>query len=410
MSGLTKLNKESIGLLSIGTFLEYFDLMLYVHMAVILNELFFPQTDTNSGQLLAAFAFCSTFVFRPIGALIFGYIGDLVGRKIVIIVTTMLMATSCLVITILPPYAQIGITASWLMMLCRVIQGMSSMGELIGAEIYLIETIKTKHLRYTGVSILGIAVCTGSFAALGIASLIINFGINWRYAFIFGLTIAVIGIFARTRLQETGEFSNSMKKLIEAQTKTVGKILPISNEKVPFSQIAAFFLTQSGWPISFYFIYIYCGNILKTSFGYSAEQVIHNNFIVSMFQLLSICTITFLISRKVYPLTIAKVILIPFTILIASSPYILEHAQTPFTILVLQCCFSLCMMGSVSGKGIYNIYFPVLTRFRYVAIIFSVALAVMYIFCSFGFIWLVNYFGYNGIYSILVVVVVSFGD
>ena len=73
---LTKEQKEAVGLLSIGTFLEYFDLMLFVHMAVLLNDLFFPKTDPFTASLLAAFAFCSTYLLRPIGALIFGYIGD----------------------------------------------------------------------------------------------------------------------------------------------------------------------------------------------------------------------------------------------------------------------------------------------------------------------------------------------
>ena len=71
------LNREQkraigIGLLSIGTFCEYFDLMLYVHMAVLINELFFPQYDTHVNRLLAVFSFCSTFIFRPLGALLFG--------------------------------------------------------------------------------------------------------------------------------------------------------------------------------------------------------------------------------------------------------------------------------------------------------------------------------------------------
>ena len=81
---LTRQQKEAVGLLSIGTFLEYFDLMLYVHMAVLLNELFFPKTDPFTASLLSAFAFCSTFVFRPFGALLLGYIGDHIGRKVTI--------------------------------------------------------------------------------------------------------------------------------------------------------------------------------------------------------------------------------------------------------------------------------------------------------------------------------------
>src|SRR5471030_1993160 len=106
-SSLNREQKEAVGLLQIGTFLEYFDLMLYVHMAVVLNDLFFPKTDPHTASLLAAFAFCSTFVFRPIGALVFGWMGDNIGRKSTIIVTTVFMSLSCVVMANLPTYAQI---------------------------------------------------------------------------------------------------------------------------------------------------------------------------------------------------------------------------------------------------------------------------------------------------------------
>lgn len=132
---LTKEQKEAVGLLSIGTFLEYFDLMLFVHMAVLLNDLFFPKTDPFTASLLAAFAFCSTYLLRPIGALIFGYIGDNIGRKHTVIITTLMMSGSCVVMSVLPTYAEIGITASYTIIICRIIQGMSSMGEIIGAQV-----------------------------------------------------------------------------------------------------------------------------------------------------------------------------------------------------------------------------------------------------------------------------------
>ena len=91
--------------MQIGTFLEYFDLMLYVHMAVLLNELFFPKTDPLTTALLTAFAFCSTYVLRSFGALLFGYIGDHIGRKTTVILTTMMMAASCTIMASLPTYA-----------------------------------------------------------------------------------------------------------------------------------------------------------------------------------------------------------------------------------------------------------------------------------------------------------------
>src|SRR5689334_17285052 len=96
-SSLRKDQKEAIGLLSIGTFLEYFDLMLYVHMAVLLNELFFPKTDLRTAATVQAFAFCSTYLLRPFGALLFGWIGDNIGRKSTVIITTTLMSISCVV-------------------------------------------------------------------------------------------------------------------------------------------------------------------------------------------------------------------------------------------------------------------------------------------------------------------------
>ena len=94
MFGLNKEQGEAVALLSIGTFLEYFDLMIYIHMAVLLNELFFPKTDMHTAALLSAFAFCSTYLLRPVGAIVFGYIGDHVGRKVTVVITTTMMSIS----------------------------------------------------------------------------------------------------------------------------------------------------------------------------------------------------------------------------------------------------------------------------------------------------------------------------
>jgi MHS family proline/betaine transporter-like MFS transporter len=118
---LTKEQKQAVGLLSIGTFLEYFDLMLFVHMAIILNELFFPKYDPHMTSLLAAFAFCSTYLLRPVGALIFGYIGDRYGRKNTVILTTFMMSSSCLVMAFIPTYNEIGLTATYAIIICRIV-------------------------------------------------------------------------------------------------------------------------------------------------------------------------------------------------------------------------------------------------------------------------------------------------
>jgi MFS family permease len=211
-TSLMREQKEAVGLLSIGTFLEYFDLMLYVHTVAFLNELFFEPNDPRSSSLVMAFAFCSTFVFRSVGALIFGWIGDHVGRKSTIIITTFMMAMSCLIMANLPTYAQIGNLAAWVVTICRVMQGMSSMGEVVGAELYITETINPPA-QYAIVGSLGVFASLGALGALGIASLVTIHDFNWRVAFWIGAVIALIGSVARTRLRETPEFVDAKRQL-----------------------------------------------------------------------------------------------------------------------------------------------------------------------------------------------------
>jgi len=289
---LTREQKEAVGLLSIGTFLEYFDLMLYVHMAVLLNELFFPKTDPFTASLLAAFAFCSTYILRPFGALLFGYIGDNIGRKHTVIITTFMMATSCTVMAVLPTYAQIGITASWLVTICRIIQGMSSMGEIIGAQIYLTETIK-RPIQYPIVALLSLLAALGGVAALGIASLVTIYHTNWRYAFWFGALVAVIGTVARTSLRETPDFVN-VKTRLKRTLNTINKDISVLSNQEPWKEkinpvhALNFFLIQCGWPICFYIAFIHCSSILQSSFGYSPEQVIHQNFFLAIIEMVGV--------------------------------------------------------------------------------------------------------------------------
>jgi len=306
---LTREQRQAVGLLSIGTFLEYFDLMLYVHMALLLNELFFPKTDPHTASLLAALAFCSTFVLRPIGALVFGYIGDHIGRRITVIITTMMMALSCFIMANLPTYAQIGVSATWIVTICRMLQGMSSMGELIGAQVYLTE-ISKPPIQYPAVTSIVTFAAFGTAAALAVASLVTSFGFNWRLAFWIGSGIALVGIAARTSLRETPDFADAKRQL--EQTFDDAKIdksklrnNPVWNEKVKKKTSLAYFLIECMWPVTFYFVYLHCSNVLKHSFGYTAEQVIHHNFVISIVHLLSYIVITYL-SYKIYPLIITK--------------------------------------------------------------------------------------------------------
>ncbi|MGL5720433.1 MAG: MFS transporter [Alphaproteobacteria bacterium] len=250
-SSLTRQQKEAAGLLQIGTFLEYFDLMLYVHLAVLLNDLFFPKTDPFTSSLISAFAFCSTYVLRPFGSLLFGYIGDTFGRKMTVVFTTSMMAVACIIMANLPTYAEIGIAAAWGITICRMLQGMSSLGEIVAAEVYLTESTKPP-VRYPIVAAVRAFSDFGSMMALAVASLVMSFTFNWRVAFWIGAGIAMVGSVARTRLRETPEFL----KMKQHKKEILQKGLGTEQEKIDKKTALALLLMFCSWPISFYFSYI----------------------------------------------------------------------------------------------------------------------------------------------------------
>lgn len=407
---LTKEQKEAIGLLSIGTFLEYFDLMLYVHMAVFLNELFFPKTDPFTTSLLSAFSFCLIFIFRPIGALLFGRLGDHIGRKSIVIITTCMMSLSCVVMAILPTYAQVGIISSWAMVLCRIIQGMSSIGEIIGAEIYLTETIP-KQFRSSSVTFLGTFSVLGATAALGMASFVFLFGLEWRFAFGIGALIALIGGVARTTLKETTDFADAKRRIQrninQYQIKDVEKDDILISERPNIKTTISLFLMDCSWPVCFYVGYIYCGDILHSTFSYTSEQVINHNFFVSLFELLMFIFLTYL-GKKSHALKILKIMVIPFLIFVFALPYLFFNLKTPFELMLIQGVIVAYGPVIMIAVPILFSYFPILKRFTYVGTIHALSRTIIYILTSFSLIYLTEYLHYWGIFIVMLIATIGF--
>ncbi len=414
---LKREQKEAIGLLQVGTFLEYFDLMIYVHMAVLLNDLFFPKTDAHTAALLSAFAFCSTFVLRPFGALLFGYIGDNIGRKTTVVLTTMMMSLSCIVMANIPTYEQIGITAAWAVTLCRIVQGLSSMGEIVGAEIYLTELIKPPA-QYPAVGLMSCSSAFGTMMALAVAMIVFSLQLEWRLVFWFGASIALIGTIARTRLRETPEFVDMKRRIRKAIARSrkseasqteefLKKTNFIGKEKVNRTVSTAFSLVYSAWPFCFYFCYVHCGGILKHDFGYSSEAVIKQNFIVSIIQCVSYLFFA-LLSYRVCPLKIIKVkalILAPFLLI---CPYLLINCKTGLHLMMIQSFVIFFSMTAAPAMPIFIKNFPIFRRFTYTSFIYALTRASMYVVTSFGLVYLTESLGHWGLLVIMFPVVIGF--
>lgn len=409
-SSLNREQKESIGLLSAGTFLEYFDLMLYVHMAVLLNELFFPQSDPHTASILAATAFCSSLAFRPIGALFFGWVGDQIGRRATIIVTTAIMAVSCIVMANLPTYAQIGVSAAWIVTICRILQGMSSMGELVGAQIYLTETV-SRPASYPAVAALSIFIGLGSMAALAVATLVTSSGFNWRIAFWIGAAIAIVSAAARTRLRETPDFLEMKRKWLKKQvhemnletdallgTDEGAKSNATWKEPVNFKTVLSCFMVYCGWPLCFYLAYLYFVPVLKESFGYSSADIIRHNFFLSIFSVI-LCTFDTYLSSKFHPIKILKVFGIFSLLVMVSLPFLITHLTSPVELFVIQALI-LSSLSTTPGDPVFLSYLPFYRRTTYATFLFALSRAVVYIITSFGLVYLGSYFGYFGIWII----------
>jgi MHS family proline/betaine transporter-like MFS transporter len=408
---LTGEQKQAIGLLSIGTFLEYFDLMLYVHMAILLNELFFPKTDPFTLSLISAIAFCSSYVLRPVGALIFGYIGDHIGRKHTVVITTLLMSISCVIMANLPTYEQIGITAAWLVTICRMIQGISSIGEITGSQLYLTE-ITTPPIQYPVVALILLASSVGSVTALGVASLCSAYGFNWRIAFWIGAGIALVGSYARSALRETPEFVNAklrLKRIFEDAGKNpqLLKNNYIIKEKVNKKVVLSLFLIDCALPVFFYLTYIHFGNFLKNTFNYSGSEVIYHNFKVGLIYLACAIIQTYL-SYKIHPLKILRTRMQIFAIFILLYPYLLGNISTPFHLLIFQACIIVFAPSNFPAVSVFFKHIPIFKRFTYSSVLHAVSHALIYVVTSFGLIYLVKQFGQTGVLIIIIPICVGF--
>ena len=399
---LTRQQKEAVGLLSIGTFLEFFDLMLYIHLSVLLNDLFFPKTDPTTAKLFAATAFCLTYVLRPIGGFIISRIGDTIGRKFTIMLTTFVMAFACVIMATAKTYEEVGITATIVVMLCRVLQGFSSLGEIMGAQIYITEILKNPW-RAVSSGIVVFAASLGSAFALIIASLAIS-GANWRLAFWIGAIIAIVGVFARTRLRETIDFIDYKRRMkIKINIDTEKNI-----EKPNKKTLLAFAFTEIHVPICFYVTYIFCAEIMKTRFGYTAEQVISQNLKVAIVLAIGVLIVAIL-AKSIHPIKTAMVTASIFIIALPFIPYWLGNVSNLFflgciQVLIKSFTFSTCgTLDAIQYK-----YFPTGKRFSCVAITYGFVFAFSSALVAFGLIPLTHYFGYYAILFLFVPVVIGY--
>ena len=214
----------------IGTMIEFYDFYIYgLAAALIFPTLFFPALSPASG-LLASFAtYGVAFLARPLGGVIFGYYGDRIGRKAMLIISLLLMGASTFLVGLLPGYAQIGILAPILLVVLRFFQGVGLGGEWSGAVLMAAEHAPAgRRAFYSGFPQVGPA--PGYLLSAGIFLLLVSAlpadqfaAWGWRIPFLLSIVLVGVGLFIRARLAETPVF----RRVIETRTEARIPILDV---------------------------------------------------------------------------------------------------------------------------------------------------------------------------------------
>jgi len=210
---MDNLSKKVIVSCFLAACLEMYDFVLFGFLVKVIHANYLSFLDENTATIIALAFFAVGFVVRPIGALIFGHIGDVFGRKKALVMSVSCMGIASLSMSLLPTYAAIGIVSCYLIVLIRIIQGLSVGGEFSGAIIYAIEHFNKKKAGLVG----GIIICgciTGVLLAMIMSKIVQNTNLpeySWRFAFLVGFGLSIIGYFVRTKLLETPEFLSSIK-------------------------------------------------------------------------------------------------------------------------------------------------------------------------------------------------------
>ena len=297
----------------IGNGLEWYDYALYGQMAVVLSVLFFPAGD-KAAALLATFGiFAVGFIVRPLGAILFGYIGDKYGRKKSLVIAILMMAIPTGCIGLLPTYESIGILAPILLTVIRVLQGLSLGGEFSGSIIYIVEHAPPHRKGIAGSASLAsliIGFLMGSLVSLFFVTALSEedfMSWGWRVPFLFGVVIGLVGLYIRTHCDESPAYK-------EAKAQGVISKQPLkdvfSQHKKPMLQGFLAYLTVT---VPFYLLSVYMISYMQTELQMSKADALLVNALAMATQLITILVaaqLSDIYGRKKIMLTAAILMLV----------------------------------------------------------------------------------------------------
>lgn len=196
----------------IGNFVEWFDYASYGYFATVIAHAFFPEIDKSAALMATYGVFAISFVVRPLGGIVWGAIGDRIGRKTALSYSILIMSAATTLIALLPSYGQVGLLAPALLLLVRMIQGFSASGEYAGATSFIAEySPADRRGFYTSMVPASTAagLLVGSLMSAGLFALLDDAQMQtygWRLPFLLAAPLGLIGLYIRLRLEDTPKF------------------------------------------------------------------------------------------------------------------------------------------------------------------------------------------------------------
>ena len=261
---------------SVGTLIEWYDFYIFGSLSTIIAQKFFPSENPTAALLSTLATFAAGFIVRPFGAIFFGRLGDLIGRKYTFLLTLVLMGGSTFLIGCVPSYATIGGWAPFLVLMLRLLQGLALGGEYGGAATYVAEHAPANRRGFY-TSWIQTTATLGLFLSLGIILGIRRLvgveeftnGNGWRYPFLLSIVLVVVSIFIRLRMNESPMFT----KLKNEGKTSVNPLKESFGHKENFKMVLiALFGATMGQGVIWYTSQFYAQNFILTKCNIDYEQ------------------------------------------------------------------------------------------------------------------------------------------
>ena len=264
----------------IGNVVEWYDFALYGYLAVVIGRLFFPSENPTASLLASYGVFAAGFVMRPLGAVVFGWLGDTIGRGRTMLISVAMMALPTIVLGLLPVYETIGIAAPVLLVLVRMVQGLSVGGEFSSSVTYMVETAPEDQRGRAGSwanvgSMAGMLL--GSAAAALVTSLFPTEMLEswvWRLPFLFGGVLGLSALLLRRNLPQSPHFQAH-----EAGTPSVSPFRQVWKENS--KEMIQAFLFAAGYGMMFYFIMVYLPGWVSRNSGLGDARALQINSVLT---------------------------------------------------------------------------------------------------------------------------------